>query len=118
MSGASQQLYPVGTRHIAFVDDSDSYGGDLSVEIDPVKMDQISPQSNDQDLAEIDRIISLFDSEEYQVREEIVKLALKIENLQTRDKMLTESLGAPSDALAFQPLIFFVLHIASISPVN
>lgn len=111
MSGASQQQFPIGTRHTAFVDDSDSYG-DLSVEIDPVEIDQISSQPEDQDDAEIDRLIAFFDPEEYQVRQEIVKLALKIEILRTRDKMLTESLGAQSDSLAFQPPIclFFILH--------
>ncbi len=43
---------------------------------------------------DIDRLIPLFDSEEYQgCRVEIQKLALRIENLEKKDKKLTESLG-------------------------
>ena len=45
------------------------------------------------DPAELDHIIALFDSKEYQAYQEIQKLALRVEKIEKKDKILGKLLG-------------------------
>ena len=50
--------------------------------------------SDEEDAKKIDTIIPLFDSKEYQLYQEIEKLALQVKILETRDWMLTKCIGS------------------------
>lgn len=91
MSSASQQLQvecPIGAPHTAIVDDPSD--GDLSLESDYL---QAVLQTEKLDVAEIDGIIALLDAG-FQLRKEVLQLTMRIELLETKDKMLIESLGS------------------------
>lgn len=76
-------------QHTTFVDNSDSNGDPPG----PAEIDTIALRTEEKNKAAIDNLIEYLDSE-FHVRQEILKLALKIEALETKDKMLTESLGS------------------------
>lgn len=88
MSFASQQHNPLRAQHITFIDNLSSDDGNSSAETD-----QIALQTEQKNKSAIDNLIEYLDSE-FHVQQEILKLALRIEILETKDKMLTESLGS------------------------
>lgn len=88
MSSASQQQDPIGAPHTAFVNDLPD--GDLAVQVDYL---QAVLQTEKLDATETDGIIALLDAG-FQLRQEVLRLTLKIEILETKDKILTESLGS------------------------